>query len=66
MTVIFKALMTKRYHAVYCSTQQFEGYFCTLETLQSHGIHTKFHWSNGPPVCFRHEGPEFNPQGVLT
>ncbi len=23
-----------------------------VESLQSHCIHTHFHWSNGPPVCF--------------
>ncbi len=24
----------------------------TVESLQSHYIHTQFHWSSGPPVCF--------------
>jgi hypothetical protein len=23
-----------------------------VESLQSHCIHTQFHWSSGPPVCF--------------
>jgi hypothetical protein len=23
----------------------------TVESLQSHCIHTQFHWSDGPPVC---------------
>ncbi len=23
-----------------------------MESLQSHCIHTQFHWSSGPPVCF--------------
>ncbi len=34
-----------------------------MESLQSHCIHTQFHWSSGPPVCSHHEGPGFNPQG---
>ncbi len=25
---------------------------CWGESLQSHYIHTQFHWSSGPPVCF--------------
>jgi hypothetical protein len=24
----------------------------TVESLQSHWIHTHFHWSSGPPICF--------------
>jgi hypothetical protein len=24
----------------------------SVENLQSHCIHTQFHWSSGPPVCF--------------
>jgi hypothetical protein len=36
-----------------------------VESLQSLSIHTQFHWSSGPPVCFRHDGPGFNPQGVF-
>ncbi len=35
-----------------------------VESLQSHCIHTQFHWSSGPPFASRHERPGFNPQGV--
>jgi hypothetical protein len=24
----------------------------TVESLQSYCIHTQFHWSSGPPICF--------------
>jgi hypothetical protein len=34
-----------------------------VESLQSHCIHTQFHWSSGPPVCFPSWGPELNPLG---
>ncbi len=34
-----------------------------VESLQSHCIHTQFHWSSGPPVCFASKEPWFNPQG---
>jgi hypothetical protein len=36
-----------------------------VESLQSHCIHTQFHWSSGPvvhPFTSRHKGPGFNPQ----
>ncbi len=35
-----------------------------MEILQSRCMHTQFHWSSSPRVCFRHEGPGFNHQGV--
>jgi hypothetical protein len=35
----------------------------SVQSLQSHCFHTRFHWSSGPPVCFLSEGPRFNPQG---
>jgi hypothetical protein len=36
-----------------------------VESLQSHCIHTQFHWSSAVvhPFASRHEGPWFNPQG---
>ncbi len=34
-----------------------------VESLQSHCIHTKFHWSSGPPVCFPSWGTRVQSQG---
>ncbi len=37
-----------------------------VESLQSHCIHTQFHWSNGPPVCFPSWGARVqSPGGYL-
>ncbi len=37
-----------------------------MESLQSHCIHTQFHWSSGPPVCFPSLGTRVqSPGGVL-
>ncbi len=38
-------------------------FFCTVESLQSHCIHTQFHWPVVHSFASRHEGPGFNPQG---
>ncbi len=38
----------------------------TVESLQSHCIHTEFHCSVVHPFASRHEGPRFNPRGILT
>jgi hypothetical protein len=38
----------------------------TVESLQSHCIHTQFHWSSGPPVSFPSWGTQLqSPGGVL-
>ncbi len=34
-----------------------------MESLQSHCIHTQFHWSSGPPVCFPSWGTRFQSPG---
>jgi hypothetical protein len=34
-----------------------------VERLQSHCIHTQFHWSSGPPVCFPSWGTRDQSQG---
>ncbi len=34
-----------------------------VESLQSQYIHTQFHWSSGPLLASRPEGPGFNPPG---
>ncbi len=41
--------------------------FCDIvESLQSHCIHTQFHWSRGPPVCFPSLGTQVqSPAGYL-
>jgi hypothetical protein len=37
-----------------------------VESLQSHCIHTQFHWSSGPPVCFSSWGTwVHSPRGYL-
>jgi hypothetical protein len=37
-----------------------------MESLQSHCIHTQFHWSSGPPFCFPSWGTRVqSPGGVL-
>jgi hypothetical protein len=37
-----------------------------MESLQSHCIHTQFHWSSGPPVCFPSWGTRVqSPGGYL-
>ncbi len=37
-----------------------------LESLQSHYIHTQFHWSSGPSVCFPSWGTRVqSPRGYL-
>jgi hypothetical protein len=37
-----------------------------LESLQSHCIHTQFHWSSGPPICFLSWGTQAqSPAGYL-
>jgi hypothetical protein len=36
----------------------------TVESLQSHCIHTQFHWSSGPPVCFPLWGNQVQSPGV--
>jgi hypothetical protein len=37
-----------------------------VESLQSHCIHTQFHWSSGPPVCFLSWGTHVqSPGGYL-
>jgi hypothetical protein len=33
-----------------------------MESLQSHCIHTQFHWPVIHPFASRREGPGFNPQ----
>ncbi len=33
------------------------------ESLQSHCIHTHFHWSNGPPICFPSWGTRIQSRG---
>ncbi len=35
----------------------------TVESLQSHCIHTQFHWSSGPPVCFPSWGTRVQSRG---
>ncbi len=35
----------------------------TVESLQSHCIHTQFHWSSGPPVCFPSWGTQVQSPG---
>jgi hypothetical protein len=41
-------------------------FFNRVETLQSHCIHTQFHWSSGPPVCFPSWGTRVqSPGGYL-
>jgi hypothetical protein len=35
-----------------------------VESLQSHCIHTQFHWSGGPPVCFPSWGTQVQSPGV--
>jgi hypothetical protein len=35
----------------------------TVEILQSHCIHTQFHWSSGPPICFMSWGTRVQPPG---
>ncbi len=38
----------------------------SLESLQSHCIHTQFHWSSGSPVCFPSWGTQVQiPRGVI-
>ncbi len=38
-----------------------------VESLQSHCIHTRFHWSSGPPVCFPSWGTRVqSPGGYLS
>ncbi len=34
-----------------------------MESLQAHCIHTQFHWSTGPPVCFPSWGFQVQSQG---
>ncbi len=34
-----------------------------MESLQSHCIHTQFHWSNGPPICFPSWGTQVQSTG---
>ncbi len=34
-----------------------------MESTQSHCIHTQFHWSGGPPVCFSSWGTRVQPPG---
>jgi hypothetical protein len=34
-----------------------------VESLQSHCIHTQFHWSSGPPVCFLSWGTQVQTPG---
>jgi hypothetical protein len=37
-----------------------------VESLQSHCIHTQFHWSSGPPICFSSWGTRVqSPGGYL-
>jgi hypothetical protein len=38
----------------------------TMESLQSCCIHTQFHWSSGPPICFPSRGTRVqSPVGYL-
>ncbi len=37
-----------------------------VESLQSHCIHTQFHWSSSPPICFPSQGTQVqSPGGYL-
>ncbi len=36
-----------------------------MESLQSHCIHTQFHWSSGPPVCFPLWGTQVQSPGDI-
>jgi hypothetical protein len=64
--------LLSRFHARWRSSfRRYNGHSPLLgrsfvESLQSHCIHTQFHWSSGPPVCFPSWGTCVqSPGGVL-
>ncbi len=61
----------KRHHLGFCTRRKFYANFrrcckfnqAPVESLQSHCIHTQFHWSSGPPICFSSWGTRVQSPG---